>query len=142
LYVPKHTPIQADPFVLSKLEVSHAVKDYLVQEGYEIRNLDDFSGIDLVAANEYHTLMIEVLGNYEDNQEYSVEFTDKQLDTYFSTQVVTLLKNYEKNPGKTLVIAVADTPRIRNKAEAIKSALDELGIVRFWVKKDFSIEWD
>jgi hypothetical protein len=53
-----------------------------------------------------------------------------------------LLKNYEKNPAKTLVMANPDTPRIRKMTENIKQALDDLGVVRFWVKADGSIEWE
>jgi hypothetical protein len=134
--------IEADPFVLSKSEVLQKVKHYLQVEGYETRKLEDFSGIDLVAANEFHTLMIEAQGNHAEHHEKEVVFTGSQLDTHFSRQLLRLLRNYEKNPGKTLVMANPDTPRLRKKASTIRLALDDLGIVRFWVKADGSIEWN
>jgi hypothetical protein len=118
---------------MSKSEVVYAVKDYLLQEGYETKDPKHCNGIDLVAANEYHTLLIEGSGNKEGNDE---------LDTYFSSQMNNLLKNYEKHSGITLVMANPDTPFIRLKAEEVKTALDELGVVRFWVKKDLTIEWE
>ena len=134
--------IQSDPFVLSKSEVVDAVKKYLNREGYETRNLGDLCGIDLAAANEYHTLLIEAQGNHAEHHEKETVFTGSQLDKHMSCQLVKLLKNYEKNPAKTLVMANPDTPRIRKMAENIKQALDDLGIVRFWVKADGSIEWE
>lgn len=134
--------IQADPFVLSKSEVVDAVKKYLNREGYETRNLEELFGIDLAAANEYHTLLIEAQGNHAEHHEKETVFTGSQLDKHMSCQLVKLLKNYEKNPAKTLVMANPDTPRIRKMAENIKQALDDLGVVRFWVKADGSIEWE
>ncbi|RZT23413.1 hypothetical protein [Fictibacillus sp. BK138] len=134
--------IQADPFVLSKSEVVDAVKRYLNNEGYETRNLEDLFGIDLAAANEYHTLLIEAQGNHAEHHEKETVFTGSQLDKHMSCQLVKLLKNYEKNPARTLVMANPDTPRIRKMAENIKQALDDLGVVRFWVKADGSIEWE
>jgi hypothetical protein len=134
--------IQADPFVLSKSEVLYAVKKYLNREGYETRNLGDLYGIDLAAANEYHTLLIEAQGNHAEHHEKETVFTGSQLDEHISFQLVKLLKNYEKNPAKTLVMANPDTPRLRKITENIKQALDDLGVVRFWVKADGSIEWE
>ncbi|MBY6036535.1 hypothetical protein KUV80_07720 [Fictibacillus nanhaiensis] len=142
LPIQNHQLIQADPFVLSKSEVLHAVKDYLRREGYETRSLGELCGIDLAAANEYHTLVIEAQGNHAEHHEKEIVFTGSQLDTHFSRQLVKLLRNYEKNPGKTLVMANPDTPRLRKKAKNIKQALDDLGVVRFWVKDDGSIEWE
>ncbi|MCM3719250.1 hypothetical protein [Fictibacillus phosphorivorans] len=132
--------IQSDPFVLSKSEVVHAVKKYLNHEGYETRNLGDLC--DLTAANEYHTLFIEAQGNRAEHYKKEVVFSGSQLDEHLSGQLIKLLKNYEKNPAKTLVMANPDTPRIRKMAENLKSALDDLGVVRFWVKADGSIEWE
>ena len=134
LPVQKYRLIKADPFVLSKSEVLQAVRNYLIQDGYTTKSSADLNGADLIAENEYHTLVIEALGNYEEMQG---NFT-----TYFSNQLVTLLRNYENNPGKTLVMANPDTPIIRHNVDYIKTALDELGVVRFWVKKDLTIEWE
>jgi hypothetical protein len=134
--------IQADPFVLSKSEVLYAVKKYLNREGYESRKPEDLCGIDLIAENEYHTLLIEAQGNHAEHHEKETVFTGSQLDKHLNCQLVKLLKNYEKNPAKTLVMANPDTPRLRKMAEKMKQALDELDIVRFWVKADGSIEWD
>lgn len=134
--------IKADPFVLSKSEVLNAVKDYLKREGYESKDSGDLCGIDLAASNEFHTLMIEAQGNHAEHHEKEIVFTGNQLETHFGCQLYKLLRNYEKNPGKTLVMANPDTPRLRKNAENIKQALDELGIVRFWVKEDGCIEWE
>jgi len=134
--------IKADPFVLSKSEVLHAVKEYLKREGYETGSPENLCGIDLVAANEYHTLMVEAQGNHAEHHEKEIVFTGSQLDTHFSCQLEKLLRNYEKNSAKTLVMANPDTPRLRKKSENLKLALDDLGVVRFWVKEDSSIEWE
>jgi hypothetical protein len=137
-----HQLIQADPFVLSKSEVLHAVKEYLNGEGYETRKPEDLCGIDLTAANQYHTLLIEAQGNHAEHHEKETVFTSSHLEKQLSCQLVKLLKNYEKNPEKTLVMANPDTPRLRKMAEKMKQALDELDVVKFWVKEDGSIEWD
>jgi hypothetical protein len=134
--------LKADPFVLSKSEVLYAVKEYLKREGYETGSPENLGGIDLVAANEYHTLMVEAQGNHAEHHEKDIVFTGSQLDTHFSCQLEKLLRNYEKNPAKTLVMANPDTPRLRKKAENLKLALDDLGIVRFWVKESGCIEWE
>jgi hypothetical protein len=134
--------IQADPFVLSKSEVLHAVKEYLGREGYETRNLVDLCGIDLAAANEYHTLVIEAQGNHVEHHAKDIVFTGSQLEQHLGCQLVKLLRNYEKSPAKTLVMANPDTPRLRKLADNMKQALDDLGVIRFWVKEDGSIEWE
>jgi hypothetical protein len=134
--------LEADPFVLSKFEVLQKVKNYLQHEGYETRKYGEFNDIDLVAANEYHTLIIEAQGNQDENNERDKVIPGNQLDAHFSRQLIRLLRNYEKNPGKTLVMANPDTPRIRKTASNIKHALDDLGVIRFWVKADGSIEWN
>jgi hypothetical protein len=134
LPVQKYHFLKADPFVLSKSEVLQAVQNYLIHEGYETKRAGGLSGADLIAENEYHSLVIEALGNEEEQQEH--------FEAYFNHQVVTLLRNYEKNPGKTLVMANADAPITRQNVDNLKAALDELGVVRFWVKKDLTIEWE
>ncbi|WNB90815.1 hypothetical protein [Bacillus sp. NEB1478] len=132
--IQKYRMLKADPFVMSNWEVLKAVRNYLIQDGYAVKSNSNENGEELIAENEYHTLVIHALGNHEEQHE---NFT-----TYFSNQLVTLLRNYENIPGRTLVMANPDTPIIRQNMDSIKTALDELGVVRFWVKKDLTIEWE
>jgi len=142
LPVQNHPFIKADPFVLEKSEVISAVKDYLKREGYETEIIEDVYGVNLAAENEYHTLLIAAQGNTSELQLLSHKYPATQNDTNFDKLIVDLLKHHEKNPAKTLVLASPDTPLFRDKAEHIKQALDDLGIVRFWVKENGSIEWE
>ncbi|MFG6494546.1 hypothetical protein P8610_04255 [Fictibacillus sp. UD] len=133
-----HPFISAEAFVMNKSEVITAVKAYLKREGYETGRMGDIPGVDLAAANEYHTLLIAAQGNLSELEEVSK--SENRDD--FCSQFINLLSSHEKNPAKTLVLANPDTPLYREKAEKIKHALDDLGIVRFWVKVDGSIEWE
>ncbi|ANC76457.1 hypothetical protein ABE65_006445 [Fictibacillus phosphorivorans] len=128
-------PYINEAFVLNKTEVIKAVEAYLLREGYETGDSMKADGVDLMAKNEYHTLLIAAQGNLS-------ELTAYQKQDDFSMQLVNLLKSHEKNPAKTLVLAHPDTPSYREKANTIKHALDDLGMVRFWVKEDGTIEWE
>lgn len=138
LAIQNHPFISADAFVMNKSEVITAVKAYLKREGYEAGIIGDIAGVDLAAANEYHTLLIAAQGNISELEAAPKSETSDE----FCSQFVNLLSSHEKNPAKTLVLANPDTPLYREKAERIKQALDDLGIVRFWVKEDGSIEWE
>ncbi|WP_137790042.1 hypothetical protein [Bacillus sp. E(2018)] len=128
-------PYISDAFVMNKAEVVKAVEAYLLREGYETETCYELDGVDLTATNEYHTLLIAVQGNLS-------ELTGYQEQDDFYMQFVSLLKSHEKNPAKTLVLAHPDTPIYREKVNTIKHALDDLGMVRFWVKEDRTIEWE
>ncbi|MQR96961.1 hypothetical protein [Fictibacillus phosphorivorans] len=128
-------PYINEAFVLNKTEVIKAVEAYLLREGYETGDSMKADGVDLMAKNEYHTLLIAAQGNLS-------ELTAYQKQDDFSMQLVNLLKSHERNPAKTLVLAHPDTPSYREKANTIKHALDDLGMVRFWVKEDRTIEWE
>ncbi|MBN3554780.1 hypothetical protein JYA63_10925 [Fictibacillus nanhaiensis] len=128
-------PYINEAFILNKDEVIKAVEAYLLREGYETGDSMKADGIDLMATNEYHTLLIAAQGNVS-------ELTAYQKQDDFSMQLVNLLKSHEKNPAKTLVLAHPDTPSYREKANTIKHALDDLGMVRLWVKGDGTIEWE
>jgi hypothetical protein len=138
----KHPFINADPFVFKKTEVVSAVKKYLVREGYDTGKIGKADGVDVAAVNEYHTLLIAAQGNFIDFEECDYENIESMLITEFNKQLVNLLQNHERNPAKTLVLANPDTPSVRKHVEAIKQALDDLGIVRFWVRVDGTIEWE
>ncbi|MED1863053.1 hypothetical protein P4V41_06260 [Fictibacillus nanhaiensis] len=127
-------PYISDAFVLNKREVIKSVEAYLLREGYET-GISNEKGVDLTATNEYHTLLIAVQGNMS-------ELDEKNSQDEFCLKFVDLLKSHEKNPAKTLVLAHPDTPIYREKANKIKHALDDLGIVRFWIKEDGTIEWE
>ncbi|KZE69337.1 hypothetical protein AWM68_03470 [Fictibacillus phosphorivorans] len=133
-----HPFISADAFVMNKSDVITAVKAYLKHEGYETGSAGEIEGVDLTAANEYHTLFIAAQGNISELED---DLASGNKDD-FCKQFVDLLSSHEKNPAKTLVLANPDTPLNRKKTEKIKQALDDLRIVRFWVKEDGSIEWD
>ncbi|MFC7370226.1 hypothetical protein ACFQPF_00860 [Fictibacillus iocasae] len=121
--------------VMSKNQVVDAVTNYLQKERYYVNRLNKSNEADVMAANEYHTLYIEAEGNEE--AAYS-----RKLEADFSCQVMRLLKKYDKEPGRTLVLANPDTPFLRERASSLKDALDQLEIVRFWVKKDGGVEWE
>lgn len=123
----------ADPLIMSKEKVIDAVTIYLQKERYYVNRLNKSDEADVIAANEFHTLLIEAEGN---------EAGKFKLETDFSCQVMRLLKKYDKAPGRTLVLANPDTPFLRERAASLKEALDELEIVRFWVKANQTVEWE
>ena len=128
-------PYISDAFVMNKAEVVKAVETYLLREGYETGTCHEIDGVDMTATNEYHTLLIAAQGNMSELPGY-------QNQNEFCLKFVNLLKSHEENPAKTLVLAHPDTPSYREKANTIKHALDDLGMVRFWIKEDGTIEWE
>lgn len=131
-----------DPFIMNENNVNLAVKDYLESCGAYVSKCakDNQRGYDVEANINGYTLIVESKGTLKNNQHENV-FDGGQIVSHIGAQMYYMMKEYEYCSDKTLlIIANPDIPRIRKGIDKVSLALDELGIIRFWVKANRSIE--
>jgi hypothetical protein len=134
--------------MLTENDVIDSVCVHLKAAGYEIiqRSYTDAKGIDVVARHPQaaRRLLIEAKGETSSKprtKRYGKPFDSDQISVHIREAFGTAAKlKAEAHVGDTVVIALPETALHRRHINRIKSAIDSLGIVVYFVQPDRSVK--
>ena len=135
--------------MLTENDIIDAVCDYLVADGYKIleRRYTDQKGIDIVARHPQAAgrLLIEAKSETSSDprtKRYGKPFDDAQVGVHVAEAFRTAAKLQAETQGMedSVGIALPQTSLHQKHLSGIKSALDSLGIVVYFVQPDRSVK--
>jgi hypothetical protein len=131
---------------LNENEVVDAVAAYLAEQGWEVEQAlhGHQRGVDVIASDGGRLLHVEAKGGtstVRTSRKYGKAMSPGEVkinvDEAFATAAIVAGK------GEALAaVAFPDDPRHRKRADALRPAMDSLGIGAFWVAPDRTVTWE
>lgn len=132
--------------ILTENDVVNAVAAHLPSLGFTVESKCTTlqTGVDIVALEKAtdRRLRVEAKGGTSSKEytaRYSLGFTPGQVHSHVSRAVYEAAVILGRNPGDYVALALPDDRQHRARVDAIRAALDKLGIAVFFVAEDRSV---
>lgn len=133
-----------DPFIMKQNHVNEYILQFLEKCNFNnVKLIKSIGPTDITSQKYKYMVYVKSKANQARNAENDLVFKDDQLDNQLGDQVEQMMRPYQKSVENIiLVMGNPNIPRIRERVNKIKKALDKLEIVRFWVNEDGTIEFE
>jgi hypothetical protein len=135
-----------DPFVMNEDTVNKHVAAFLISNGFkDVHYLSGKArGVDVYGRKGNLEVFVESKGSHGNKESKERVFKDDQLWDHLCKQVCKLMiyKDENKDKQNFIVAANPDIPRIKKFMSKIEKSVEELKIIKMWVKENGDIILD
>ncbi len=129
-----------DPFVMNEDEVNMHVANYLKSKGfYDVKYLTGKSrGVDVHGKKDCIEVFVESKGSHANHHGKDIVLDNNHLWDHLCKQICKLIEYRDKYNDKKIILIAAnpDIPRIRRNIGKIEKSIEDLNIVRMWIKEN------
>jgi len=132
-----------DSFIMNEDTVNISVCSFLKNKGVECDSplVGKQRGVDVKGIISGYTILVESKGSQSNGLVDDTVFKHGQIVNHLARQLHTLMRYAETtDPNETLLIlANPDIPRIRSEVDRVRTSINRLGLICFWVQENGNI---
>ncbi|KAB0443978.1 hypothetical protein [Lysinibacillus fusiformis] len=132
-----------DLFVMNEDKVNECIASYLNSKGFKhVHYLTGRTrGVDVYGKKGNLEVFVESKGSHANDHSCEIVFDDNQLWDHLCKQVCKLMVYRDDHRGKKIILVAAnpDNPRIKKYMNKIEGSIEDLKIVKMWVKENCEV---